>query len=179
MRNIFTTISSYVPSTWGRARVGVLFLLLPFAFYAQTNTFPDSGNVGIGTVNPTSILEVEKNFNGSTMLTISNNDDGNSARRGIFIGNGASGSSVYLLSTSPNYNVVDSWGNAAVLGVDSQLSNGLIVRTSKGSIRFQPAGTSDKIVFAETGNVGIGTTNPGTWKLAVNGNIRAKEIKVE
>ncbi len=28
-------------------------------------------------------------------------------------------------------------------------------------------------------NVGIGTTNPGTWKLAVNGKIRAKEIKVE
>lgn len=29
------------------------------------------------------------------------------------------------------------------------------------------------------GNVGIGTLNPGTWKLSVNGNIRAKEIKVE
>ena len=29
------------------------------------------------------------------------------------------------------------------------------------------------------GNVGIGTGNPGSWKLAVNGNIRAKEIKVE
>ena len=30
-----------------------------------------------------------------------------------------------------------------------------------------------------TGNVGIGTTNPGDYKLAVNGTIRAKEIKVE
>jgi hypothetical protein len=29
------------------------------------------------------------------------------------------------------------------------------------------------------GNVGIGTANPGSWKLAVNGQIRAKEIKVE
>lgn len=29
------------------------------------------------------------------------------------------------------------------------------------------------------GNIGIGTADPGTWKLAVNGNIRAKEIKVE
>lgn len=29
------------------------------------------------------------------------------------------------------------------------------------------------------GNVGIGTFNPGSWKLAVNGKIRAKEIKVE
>ncbi|MGY5351844.1 hypothetical protein ACXGQW_04655 [Wenyingzhuangia sp. IMCC45533] len=29
------------------------------------------------------------------------------------------------------------------------------------------------------GNVGIGTTNPDGWKLAVNGRVRAKEIKVE
>ena len=29
------------------------------------------------------------------------------------------------------------------------------------------------------GNIGIGTTNPNGWKLAVNGSIRAKEIKVE
>jgi hypothetical protein len=31
----------------------------------------------------------------------------------------------------------------------------------------------------DNGNIGIGTKNPGLWKLAVNGNIRAKEIKVE
>ena len=30
-----------------------------------------------------------------------------------------------------------------------------------------------------SGNVGIGTTNPGAYELAVNGEIRAKEIKVE
>ncbi len=35
------------------------------------------------------------------------------------------------------------------------------------------------LVIDNTGNVGIGTFNPGTWKLAVNGHIRAKEIKVE
>ena len=29
------------------------------------------------------------------------------------------------------------------------------------------------------GSVGIGTKNPGSWKLAVNGQIRAKEVKVE
>ncbi|QLE02016.1 DUF4200 domain-containing protein [Galbibacter sp. BG1] len=36
-------------------------------------------------------------------------------------------------------------------------------------------------LFADifTGNVGLGTNTPGSWKLAVNGNIRAKEIKVE
>ncbi len=34
-------------------------------------------------------------------------------------------------------------------------------------------------IYFNSGNVGIGATDPGTWKLAVNGNIRAKEIKVE
>ena len=36
----------------------------------------------------------------------------------------------------------------------------------------------DNISYTQ-GNVGIGTTNTDTWKLAVNGDIRAKEIKVE
>jgi hypothetical protein len=34
-------------------------------------------------------------------------------------------------------------------------------------------------IIRSTGNVGIGTQAPGTHKLAVNGTIRAKEIKVE
>ena len=34
-------------------------------------------------------------------------------------------------------------------------------------------------INTSNGNVGIGTKNAGSWKLAVNGNIRAKEIKVE
>ena len=35
------------------------------------------------------------------------------------------------------------------------------------------------MTFLPNGNVGIGTINPDSWKLAVNGQIRAKEIKVE
>lgn len=34
-------------------------------------------------------------------------------------------------------------------------------------------------IYILSGNVGIGTQTTGTYKLAVNGNIRAKEIKVE
>lgn len=120
----------------------------------------NGGNVGIGTTNPANILSIEKNQNGSTLLEINNSNSGNSARRGIIIGEGTPGKSVYLLSTSSNYNQVNTWANAGILGTDSQLSNGLIMRSASGKIRFQPNGISDKIVFDENGNVGIGTTNP-------------------
>ena len=38
---------------------------------------------------------------------------------------------------------------------------------------------TDTNIHFNSGNVGIGTSTPGAWKLAVNGNIRTKEIKVE
>lgn len=36
-----------------------------------------------------------------------------------------------------------------------------------------------RMVIQQDGNVGIGTTNPGSYKLAVKGNIRAEEVVVE
>ena len=40
-------------------------------------------------------------------------------------------------------------------------------------------GGNNHLTVKKGGNVGIGTTTPGVWRLAVNGSIRAKEIKVE
>lgn len=40
-------------------------------------------------------------------------------------------------------------------------------------------GNNDGIFISSSNNVGMGTNNPGTYKLAVNGSIRAKEILVE
>ncbi|KQR70899.1 hypothetical protein [Pedobacter sp. Leaf176] len=51
---------------------------------------------------------------------------------------------------------------------------------NSGSIQaIKPGvGAQNLLLNAQGGNIGIGTTNP-TEKLAVNGNVRAKEIKVE
>lgn len=46
-----------------------------------------------------------------------------------------------------------------------------------GGIRFFLGG-STRVFFSTAGNVGIGTTTPAE-RLSVNGNIRAKEVKVE
>lgn len=71
-------------------------------------------------------------------------------------------------------------------GTNATISNAYGVRISTNGYKkatvlnrydLYASTESAKNYFA--GNVGIGTKSPGTWKLAVNGNIRAKEIKVE
>ncbi len=44
---------------------------------------------------------------------------------------------------------------------------------------YQGAHRQRRMTLTAGGNLGIGTSNPGTWKLAVKGKIRAEEIKVE
>ncbi|MGJ8734820.1 MAG: hypothetical protein ACSHW4_16810 [Cellulophaga sp.] len=61
------------------------------------------------------------------------------------------------------------------------------VNSRMGYVGFGSTNTNHLYIMNEAGgdismpkgNVGIGTTNTGSWKLAVNGKIRAKEIKVE
>jgi len=63
----------------------------------------------------------------------------------------------------------------------------LRVQSAHGYLELGPKNASWAHIYTdmrlrvkdENGNVGIGTPNPGAWKLAVNGKIRAKEIKVE
>ena len=149
----------------------VLMLIALFTIIFSHGQVHESSNggVGIGTSAPSSKLDIEQNLNGSTFVEITNTSTGNSARRGITAGNGTPGHSAFILSTSANYNTVPTWANSGVVGTDSQLLNGLVLRTASGKIRFQPNGTSDKIVFTENGSIGIGTNNPSAT-LEINKN---------
>ena len=76
-------------------------------------------------------------------------------------------------------------------GISQIGDNGNILKTRMGGTSagigtFSPThmrifcnGISEIFIASATGNVGIGTENFGTYKLAVNGNIRSKEIVVE
>ncbi|MEL6558033.1 MAG: hypothetical protein AAFQ94_07605 [Bacteroidota bacterium] len=129
---------------------------------ASGDMIVNRGKVGIGTANPSNLVDLEKNFNGSSFLEVTNSNTGNLARRGIIMGDGNSGRALAMFSTSENYNAVTSWQNSGVISTDSQLLNGLVLRTSSGNIRFQPNGTIDKMTIKSDGNVGIGTTNPSS-----------------
>ncbi len=101
-----------------------------------------TGDIGIGTSNPTSRLSVVHGTGYGKIAEFS------SASGDEQVGIGTESSGFSWIGTTSNHN-------------------------------FQIYANNDaKISVLANGNVGIGTFNP-TYKLAVNGNIRAKEIKVE
>ncbi len=124
-------------------------LFINVSLSAQSNTFPASGNVGIGTTNPLSLLtlndatraEILLQTNGSNIAAFSVNSNSS-------IWNGAYGIGLNLIATSADVNLLT--GTPAV----------------------------STFIVKNSGNVGIGTINPDA-KLAVNGTIHAKEIKVD
>lgn len=108
---------------------------------AQNNTYPSSGNVGIGTMSPINIFQVSSLSDGVAPANwIAGNFGGQFGPRvvmGVVYGTATIGA---------HNNNLTAWTNLSI----------------------NPDG----------GNVGIGTRLPGE-RLSVNGNIRAKEIKVE
>lgn len=154
--------------------------LLSFTAMGQTNSFPASGNAGIGTAAPADLLEI----NSGTI------------RKGITIkGDGTSGvfnDIVFTMNTkpAPALNQIQSWIMSHRR--DGYFTNGAAGESSlefyalRSTSYYAPLSfksNGDVILVsnknAVSGNVAIGTTDTKGFKLAVNGNISAKEIKVE
>lgn len=133
---------------------------------AQTNTFPTSGNVGIGTTSPGELLQI--------------GDSSSSAgsRRTLSFGIGG-----YANPSGPNS---QSNGDKAVLWNTSIFKAAIGV--AAGTLTFQSTGASNGIaniqfftgdsgtansamLIDKNGHVGIGTSSPGS-ALEVNGNVK-------
>jgi len=115
-----------------------------------------TGNVGIGTTTPGSLLEMK---GVAPILTLNGTD--NTQFKGInFATNG-----------SVQANLL-----ANIQSGELKLQSG--TPGFGGFITFNLDGGEKIRIQANTGNVGIGTTNP-TQKLSVNGTVRAKEVIVD
>lgn len=115
---------------------------------SQTNIFPSTGNVGIGTTTPTSKLDVK-----GGITSVDN----------IKALNPANVQAMAFLGWSNNVARIRIGGSGIGAG------NGFDI---------QVPGDISVMRILTNGNIGISTTTPSE-KLSVNGNIRAKEIKVE
>ena len=114
-------------------------------------TLQADGNIGIGTTSPSNKLHVE----GSSGIKVSGVGINQIFIEGVRTGSGT------------NFRLYDNNNN---IYYDS--------RTNM-TFRANQLGGNGGSINLMGGNVGVGTFSPGSWKLAVNGKIRAKEIKVE
>jgi hypothetical protein len=129
------------------------------------------GNVGIGTTNPASKLTVSDSTadTNSSALSIYNTINGGT-RTQLRLINAATGNSTTaklvfsLTSSNPETST-----SADILAIRTNAVDGgdtdLVFRTNNAFT------TTEVLRLSAKGNVGIGTTNPGSYKLNVNGDV--------
>jgi hypothetical protein len=132
-------------------------------------TITGNGFVGIGTTSPTQKLHVVGN-----QILAGNLSFTSSLQSIQFANPGASSNPMMYLFSSGTSNTP-----RMILGHSTAYPTwGLQYTDASDQFDFVGGGASKLAINLASGNVGIGTTNP-TYRLSVNGTIRAKEVRVE
>lgn len=121
------------------------------------NLYRPHGNVGIGIDNPLTSLYVYKDTNEFVGISIENPNTQSNSCEGIYFWNEDIGVAGIRLFDQ---------GHASYAGRMNMFNNRPV-----GSIHFGTAGQLSRMTVANDGNVGIGTTEPGS-KLDVRGDIK-------
>jgi hypothetical protein len=134
-----------------------------------------TGKVGVGTTAPANVFHVASTTNAAARFDITT-PYGPAAAASLILRNinNTVGNSSGIMSQ----NSAGAW----VAWMDFINVNHAATGAQTGAISFSTmnAGSyAQRMYIKEDGNVGIGTTSPGAYRLAVNGSIRAKEVVVD
>ncbi|SUJ02419.1 Uncharacterised protein [Sphingobacterium spiritivorum] len=162
-------------------RTGVIATLYYAAMsaqgFAQTNTFPASGPVGIGTTSPKAILDVAAPYihNGRLGTVLGRLLEGDVTGEGTFLG---------VRGYGTQYSTQYGWKSFALehsfYGYINSSINFLRGDDATGGfLTFNTDNNIERMRLDAKGKLLLGTTVSGGELLSVNGNIRAQEIKVE
>ncbi len=130
----------------------------------------DSGNIGIGTTNPVAKLEVagKIKFSGdgvnSSIFYGGKNGTGDADGRIDFYANNASNDGAGFTFYGPNYNTYSRAGALEFVTYGTAASAGYT-----DFINYNGSTWSRNIRITKDGSLGVGTINPGAYKLYVNG----------
>lgn len=167
--------------------------IVSLALFGQSNTFPTSGSVGVGTLTPNSKLHIADGLGGEQLRL--------SRGTGIVrFAQDPDQDNLYLFNRDATKTLMY-WGSNGSIGIGTNypgsklhVADGLggeQLRFSRGTgvVRFAQDPDQDNLYlfnkdasqtymfWRSNGNVGVGTINPD-YKLTVNGKIKAEEIQV-
>lgn len=130
---------------------------------AQSNTFPSSGNAGIGTLSPENELHIKKNVPTPVIFKVENE------------GTSLNSHAIFVMKNSGNGNSRMQWVSAGIgtwyMGIDN---------TDATKVKFvwnDDQLENPALTLTKTGLVGINTSNPQSH-LSVDGTIEAEKVKV-
>ncbi|QEM09133.1 hypothetical protein [Mucilaginibacter rubeus] len=143
--------------------ISAILLVACYSHLHAQNTFPSTGNVGVGTTGPAAVLTVT---NATPVIQLFDKDvnprDGSSLGKLAF-GSGANElASIDAMRFSTNYDDVTN----------------ILFRTSWATGAGGDGANIERMRISYTGNVGIGIGNPQN-KLDVNGTIHSKVVLID
>ena len=149
---------------------GMLALIPSLLTYGQiTNSFPDNGNVGIGTTNPSQRLEIHN-------PNLFNSNMGAESQDHISL--------TSIMPGTGNFFGGITWKTeagrrrAAIAAVQEHADSDYLGLAFFTQGTDGPGPMYESVRITRYGNMGIGTTSPDA-KLAVKGKIHAQEVKVD
>lgn len=156
----------------------ILIAVLSFSYSYSQNTYPwiSTGNIGIGTTAPRAVLDIGKTLTvgelGTVMARLS---EGNSEGTGTYLGvKGYTTSGTGSASNIKSFAIEHSFYGV----INSSINFFRGGDRMGGSISINTNNNIEAMRILSNGNVGIGISSPAE-KLAVNGTIRSKEVKVD